>query len=73
MGTIQYGNGEEIHIEDRALAHLKVVIATKFGFKGGVVADGLDADARGVAGQVRDGDLVEVDDRHGGRLRARRA
>ncbi|EYT61495.1 MULTISPECIES: DUF7882 family protein [Microbacterium] len=29
MGTIQYGNGEEIHIEDRALAHLKVVIATK--------------------------------------------
>ncbi|MGD2203641.1 hypothetical protein [Microbacterium maritypicum] len=29
MGTIQYGSGEEIHIEDRALAHLKVVIATK--------------------------------------------
>lgn len=29
MGTIQYGNGDEIHIEDRALAHLKVVIATK--------------------------------------------
>lgn len=24
MGTIQYGNGSEIHIEDRALAHLKV-------------------------------------------------
>lgn len=29
MGTIQYGNGSEIHIEDRALAHLKVAIATK--------------------------------------------
>ena len=29
MGTIQYGNGDEIHIEDRALAHLKIVIATK--------------------------------------------
>ncbi len=29
MGTIQYGNGDEIHVEDRALAHLKVVIATK--------------------------------------------
>lgn len=29
MGTIQYGNGDDIHIEDRALAHLKVVIATK--------------------------------------------
>ncbi|MEA1262776.1 MULTISPECIES: DUF7882 family protein [unclassified Microbacterium] len=29
MGTIQYGSGDEIHIEDRALAHLKVVIATK--------------------------------------------
>lgn len=29
MGTIQYGNGDEIHIDDRALAHLKVVIATK--------------------------------------------
>lgn len=29
MGTIQYGNGDTIHIEDRALAHLKVVIATK--------------------------------------------
>jgi hypothetical protein len=29
MGLIQYGSGDEIHIEDRALAHLKVVIATK--------------------------------------------
>lgn len=30
MGTIQYGAGTEpVHIEDRALAHLKVVIATK--------------------------------------------
>ncbi|MCT1364100.1 MULTISPECIES: hypothetical protein [unclassified Microbacterium] len=29
MGTIQYGGGSEIHIEDRALAHLKVAIATK--------------------------------------------
>lgn len=30
MGTIYYGAGETpIHIEDRALAHLKVVIATK--------------------------------------------
>lgn len=30
MGTIQYGGvGDDIHIEDRALAHLKVVIATK--------------------------------------------
>jgi hypothetical protein len=29
MGTIQYGTGDEIHIDDRALAHLKVVIATK--------------------------------------------
>lgn len=30
MGTIQYGStGDAIHIEDRALAHLKVVIATK--------------------------------------------
>lgn len=29
MGYIQYGVGDEIHIEDRALAHLKVVIATK--------------------------------------------
>ncbi|MEX0158626.1 MULTISPECIES: hypothetical protein [unclassified Microbacterium] len=29
MGYIQYGGGNEIHIEDRALAHLKVVIATK--------------------------------------------
>ena len=29
MGTIQYGNGDEIHIEDRALAHLKIAIATK--------------------------------------------
>jgi len=30
MGTIYYGGGETpIHIEDRALAHLKVVIATK--------------------------------------------
>lgn len=30
MGTIQYGAGTDpIHIEDRALAHLKVAIATK--------------------------------------------
>jgi len=29
MGTIQYGSGDEIHIEDRALAHIKVVVATK--------------------------------------------
>ncbi|MCK9917022.1 MULTISPECIES: DUF7882 family protein [Microbacterium] len=30
MGTIYYGGSETpIHIEDRALAHLKVVIATK--------------------------------------------
>jgi hypothetical protein len=30
MGTIYYGGGSApIHIEDRALAHLKVVIATK--------------------------------------------
>ncbi len=30
MGTIYYGGAESpIHIEDRALAHLKVVIATK--------------------------------------------
>lgn len=29
MGTIQYGTGDEIHIEDRARAHIKVVIATK--------------------------------------------
>jgi len=30
MGTIYYGGGDTpIHIEDRALAHLKVVIATK--------------------------------------------
>lgn len=30
MGYIQYGGGvEPIYIEDRALAHLKVVIATK--------------------------------------------
>ncbi|AVL98204.1 MULTISPECIES: DUF7882 family protein [Microbacterium] len=29
MGTIQYGSGSEIHIEDRALAHLKVAISTK--------------------------------------------
>ncbi|MGP3535955.1 DUF7882 family protein [Microbacterium sp. RD1] len=30
MGTIYYGgSGAPIHIEDRALAHLKVVIATK--------------------------------------------
>ncbi|MDF2561915.1 MAG: hypothetical protein K0R99_3361 [Microbacterium sp.] len=29
IGTIQHGNGDEIHIDDRALAHLKVVIATK--------------------------------------------
>lgn len=30
MGMLHYGGGSEpIHIEDRALAHLKVVIATK--------------------------------------------
>ena len=30
MGTLHYGSATEpIHIEDRALAHLKVVIATK--------------------------------------------
>ncbi|WP_307361834.1 DUF7882 family protein [Microbacterium murale] len=30
MGSIQYGGSDApIHIEDRALAHLKVVIATK--------------------------------------------
>lgn len=30
MGTLNYGVGAEpIHIEDRALAHLKIVIATK--------------------------------------------
>lgn len=30
MGTIYYGGSESpIHIEDRALAHLKIVIATK--------------------------------------------
>jgi hypothetical protein len=30
MGSIQYGgSGQDIHIEDRALSHLKVVIATK--------------------------------------------
>ncbi|PVE94972.1 hypothetical protein [Microbacterium sp. TPD7012] len=30
MGSVQYGGGlDPIHIEDRALAHLKVVIATK--------------------------------------------
>jgi hypothetical protein len=30
MATLHYGtNGAPIHIEDRALAHLKVVIATK--------------------------------------------
>lgn len=30
MGTLNYGVGTEpIHIEDRALAHLKIVIATK--------------------------------------------
>ena len=29
MGTIHYDGGDVIHIEDRALAHLKVVIATK--------------------------------------------
>ncbi|MPT14547.1 MAG: hypothetical protein E2601_06535 [Microbacterium sp.] len=29
MGTIQYGGGSEIHIDDRALAHLKVAISTK--------------------------------------------
>ncbi|MDF2990059.1 MAG: hypothetical protein K0S37_573 [Microbacterium sp.] len=29
MGTIFYGSGTTVHIEDRALAHLKVVISTK--------------------------------------------
>ena len=29
MGTIHYDGGEVLHIEDRALAHLKVVVATK--------------------------------------------
>jgi len=29
MGTIIYGSGTTVHIEDRALAHLKVVISTK--------------------------------------------
>jgi hypothetical protein len=29
VGTIYYGSDTPIHIEDRALAHLKVVIATK--------------------------------------------
>lgn len=29
MGTIHYGSGDEIHVDDRALAHLKVVVATK--------------------------------------------
>lgn len=29
VGTIQYGGGSEIHIDDRALAHLKVAISTK--------------------------------------------
>lgn len=29
MGTIRYGDSNEIHIEDRALSHLKVAIATK--------------------------------------------
>ena len=29
MGTMQYGSGSEIQIEARALAHLKVAIATK--------------------------------------------
>jgi hypothetical protein len=29
MGTLMYGGCDPIHIEDRALAHLKVVIATK--------------------------------------------
>ncbi|MFB8388193.1 hypothetical protein ACFC3F_13735 [Microbacterium sp. NPDC055910] len=29
MGTIYYGGSEPIDIEDRALAHLKIVIATK--------------------------------------------
>ena len=30
MGTVSYGgSATPIHIEDRALAHLKVVIATK--------------------------------------------
>ena len=29
MGTIHYDGSDALHIEDRALAHLKVVIATK--------------------------------------------
>lgn len=29
MGTLVYGGADAIHIEDRALAHLKVVVATK--------------------------------------------
>lgn len=29
MGYILYGGGDAIHIDDRALAHLKVAIATK--------------------------------------------
>ncbi|MDF2664359.1 MAG: hypothetical protein K0R81_209 [Microbacterium sp.] len=29
MGTIIYGSSTTVHIEDRALAHLKVVISTK--------------------------------------------
>lgn len=29
MGKMLYGGGHEIEIEDRALAHVKVVIATK--------------------------------------------
>jgi hypothetical protein len=29
MGSLYYGGSEPIHIEDRALAHLKVVVATK--------------------------------------------
>lgn len=29
MGSLYYGGSEPIHIDDRALAHLKVVVATK--------------------------------------------
>jgi len=29
MATLHYGGDDPIHIDDRALAHLKVVIATK--------------------------------------------
>lgn len=29
MGALHYGDGDAIHIDDRALAHLKIAIATK--------------------------------------------